>query len=220
MKVADKAEPCPSKTRPLRPSSNLFRPRPNPAHILSWHKSGLGWRRRVLPPGPKGLLRGHLSPYPACAGTPLYKPRRLTKRAFGRLVAPARERGRVGDIWCGAPRAGADRPMRVRRKPPPRGDLLFNPSTRTQTRPLSDAAPCRAAGPRSATRAHPASAVRPERISHARRAVPGLRQIAVCGSAACSPVAPGVIVQERGAGRPGGVHEQPALCQVLPGPTS
>src|SRR5712672_644402 len=74
------AEPCRAKTRPLRPSSNLFRPRPNPAHILSWHKSWLGWRRRVLPPGPKGLLR---RPFIAISGLrrhPLYRPRRLTKK--------------------------------------------------------------------------------------------------------------------------------------------
>src|ERR1700733_11708105 len=36
------AEPCRAKTRPLRPSSILFRPRPNPAHAWSWKCLGSG----------------------------------------------------------------------------------------------------------------------------------------------------------------------------------
>src|SRR5712691_11763770 len=53
------AEPCRAKARPLRPRRSYFAPaetQPN---------AGLGWRRRVLPPGPKGLLR---RPFIAIAG--------------------------------------------------------------------------------------------------------------------------------------------------------
>ena len=42
---------CRAKDRPLGPPSNLFRPRRNP------RASGLWWRRRVPPPGPKDLFR-------------------------------------------------------------------------------------------------------------------------------------------------------------------
>src|SRR3979411_1388290 len=47
------AEPCRAKARPLRPTRSYFAPAPIRRHL----ESGLGLRRRVLPPGPKGLLR-------------------------------------------------------------------------------------------------------------------------------------------------------------------
>src|SRR3977135_4559417 len=47
------AEPCRAKARPLRPRRSYFAPAQNQRDL----ESGLGWRRRVLPPGPKGLLR-------------------------------------------------------------------------------------------------------------------------------------------------------------------
>jgi len=43
---------CRAKEHPFNPPSNLFRPRRNPRS-----SSGLGWRRRVPPPGPKDLFR-------------------------------------------------------------------------------------------------------------------------------------------------------------------
>src|SRR5277367_6562935 len=46
------AEPYREKTRPLRPRRSCFAPAE--ARVAG---SGLGWRRRVLPPGPNGLLR-------------------------------------------------------------------------------------------------------------------------------------------------------------------
>jgi len=45
----------PSEKSSFTPSSILFRPRPRPRVVLKKH--GLGWRRRVPPPGPIGLLR-------------------------------------------------------------------------------------------------------------------------------------------------------------------
>ena len=45
------AEPYREKTRPLRPRRSWFAP----AETHCFH--GLWWRRRVLPPGPNGLLR-------------------------------------------------------------------------------------------------------------------------------------------------------------------
>src|SRR5882724_2977820 len=47
------AEPYREKTRPLRPRRSCFAP----AEADRFHTCGLGWRRRVLPPGPNGLLR-------------------------------------------------------------------------------------------------------------------------------------------------------------------
>jgi hypothetical protein len=44
----------PGKRAPFTPPSILFRPRHNPPAI---NADGLWWRRRVLPPGPDGLLR-------------------------------------------------------------------------------------------------------------------------------------------------------------------
>src|SRR3979411_1436026 len=45
------AEPCRAKARPLRPRRSCSAP------AETQRAAGLGWRRRVLPPGPKGLLR-------------------------------------------------------------------------------------------------------------------------------------------------------------------
>src|SRR6476646_10861988 len=45
------AEPCRAKVRPLRPRRSYFAPADEAR--LGLH----GWRRRVPPPGPKGLLR-------------------------------------------------------------------------------------------------------------------------------------------------------------------
>ena len=53
----------PSKRTTFTPSSILFRPRQNPP--TRCEGGGLWWRRRALPPGPKGLLR---SPFIAIAG--------------------------------------------------------------------------------------------------------------------------------------------------------
>src|ERR1051326_2266531 len=52
------AEPCRAKARLLRPRRSCFAP-------AQTRPAGLGWRRRVLPPGPKGLLR---RPFIAIAG--------------------------------------------------------------------------------------------------------------------------------------------------------
>src|SRR5262245_57630718 len=51
-------EPSRAKARPLHPRRSWFGPAETP-----WE--GLGWSRRVLPPGPKGLLR---RPFIAIAG--------------------------------------------------------------------------------------------------------------------------------------------------------
>src|SRR5436305_8222974 len=55
------AEPYREKTRPLRPRRSWFAP----AETRS--QGGFGWRRRVLPPGPNGLLR---RPFISIAGEP------------------------------------------------------------------------------------------------------------------------------------------------------
>src|SRR5881394_1256485 len=47
------AEPYRTKARPLRPRRSCFAP----AEARAGRRGGLGWRRRVLPPGPNGLLR-------------------------------------------------------------------------------------------------------------------------------------------------------------------
>src|SRR5215475_942580 len=55
-------------------------PKPVPQRIGPQFGTGLGWRRRVLPPGPMGLLR---RPFIAIAGLLRhneYKRRRLTKK--------------------------------------------------------------------------------------------------------------------------------------------
>src|SRR6516165_5085374 len=55
------AEPYREKTRPLRPRRSWFAP----AETRLF--GGLWWRRRVLPPGPNGLLR---RPFISIAGEP------------------------------------------------------------------------------------------------------------------------------------------------------
>src|ERR1700685_1467006 len=50
------AEPYREKTRPLRPRPSCFAPA-EARLVGGLCVSGLGWRRRVLPPGPNGLLR-------------------------------------------------------------------------------------------------------------------------------------------------------------------
>ena len=56
-------EPCRAKARPLRPRRSYFAP----AETHQLESDGLGWRRRVLPPGPIGLLR---RPFISIAGEP------------------------------------------------------------------------------------------------------------------------------------------------------
>ena len=73
----------PSKRTTFTPSSILFRPLQRSAAI----PGGLWWRRRVLPPGPKGLLR---SPFIAIAGLrrhPEYKERRQAREGRARRIA-------------------------------------------------------------------------------------------------------------------------------------
>jgi hypothetical protein len=67
----------PSKSTSFTPSSILVRPRPKPARsrILALG-GGAGYCPRVR----KVYYDGHLSPYPACAGTSLYRRRRLTNK--------------------------------------------------------------------------------------------------------------------------------------------
>src|ERR1043165_3076254 len=56
------------------PSSILVRPRRNP------FPPGLGGAAGYCPRVRKVYCNGHLSPYPACAGTLEYRPRRLMKK--------------------------------------------------------------------------------------------------------------------------------------------
>src|SRR5262249_25128125 len=96
------AEPCRAKTRPLRPRRSRFAPpeaRPQPGT-----RAGLGWRRRVLPPGPKGLLR---RPFIAIAGLrrpPEYKCQALTKKEQFRPRASLRTNGSASRFRPGAGR--------------------------------------------------------------------------------------------------------------------
>src|SRR5262249_59950379 len=97
----------PSKSAPFTPSSILFRPRRS-SRILE-----LRWRRRVLPPGPIGLLR---RPFIAIAGLrrqPEYKAQWLTKKEAHRGIS-GRIRGgqgrpvrRNGPAWAARPPAAA-----------------------------------------------------------------------------------------------------------------
>ena len=73
----DNAGTIPGKSAPFTPSSILVRPRRNPC--IAMQSGGLGWSRRVLPPGPKGLLR---RPFIAISGLRRhleYRRGRLTK---------------------------------------------------------------------------------------------------------------------------------------------
>src|SRR5947208_14584578 len=57
------AEQYREKASPLRPRRSCFAP----AEARISHDGGLWWRRRVLPPGPNGLLR---RPFISIAGEP------------------------------------------------------------------------------------------------------------------------------------------------------
>src|SRR5580698_7127006 len=63
----DNGGTMPSKSTPFTPSSILFRPR---------NGGVAGYRPRVR----KVYYNGHLSPYPACAGTDEYRRKRLPKK--------------------------------------------------------------------------------------------------------------------------------------------
>ena len=92
------AVPCRAKARPLRPRRSYFAPARSQRELVS----GLRWRRRVLPPGPKGLLR---RPFIAISGLrrhPSYRPRRLTNKD---PVGPARS------IATAAVAGGADKAL-------------------------------------------------------------------------------------------------------------
>src|SRR5215472_6519678 len=74
------AEPCRAKARPLHPRRSYFAPAEAQPRRPEKRRPGLGWRRRVLPPGPKGLLR---RPFIAISGLrrhPQYRRGRLTKK--------------------------------------------------------------------------------------------------------------------------------------------
>src|SRR3977135_790616 len=69
----------PSKNTPFTPLVDPISPPPQPSAYPALEMSGLGWSRRVLPPGPKGLLR---RPFIAISGLrrhPQYKRGRLRK---------------------------------------------------------------------------------------------------------------------------------------------
>src|SRR5215831_4056249 len=90
------AEPCRAKARPLRPRRSCFAP------AGAQRTTGLGWRRRVLPPGPKGLLR---RPFIAIAGLrrpPQYRGRRLTKEERIGRRAGCRQAARACNLASGA----------------------------------------------------------------------------------------------------------------------
>ena len=92
------AEPCRAKARPLRPRRSYFAP--------------VWWRRRVLPPGPMGLLR---RPFITIAGLRRhheYSRPRLTKKERLQAPVPA-ARARSGDWRCGVSRYDlSPRPLR------------------------------------------------------------------------------------------------------------
>ena len=92
---SDNVGPIPGKSSSFRPSSILFRPRRRPdtrSPTGPCPRSGLRWRRRVLPPGPKGLLRRAFIAIAGLRRHPQYKPGRLTKkdRRAGVSRPPAR----------------------------------------------------------------------------------------------------------------------------------
>src|ERR1700704_385987 len=70
----------PSKNTPFTPLVDPISPPPQPSARPELEMSGLGWRRRVLPPGPKGLLRRSFIAISGLRRHPLYRPRRLTKK--------------------------------------------------------------------------------------------------------------------------------------------
>ena len=71
----------PSKSTPFTPSSILVRPRPNSTGLRAADLAlggGAGYCPRVR----KVYYDGHLSPYPACAGTFQYRHRRLRNKEW------------------------------------------------------------------------------------------------------------------------------------------
>src|SRR3974390_1626714 len=103
------AEPGEEKARPLRPRRSCFAP------AGAQCATGLGWRRRVLPPGPKDLLR---RPFIAIAGSrrhPQYRRRRLTKkeRCGRRPAGPHRWWAPQCCVWRDAAAAASAYPGEV-----------------------------------------------------------------------------------------------------------
>ena len=93
------AEPCRAKARPLRPRRSYFAP------AGTQRATGLGWRRRVLPPGPKGLLRRPFIAISDLRRPPQYRRRRLMKKEHSRPAGgPPRLAGRLCNIAAGGPR--------------------------------------------------------------------------------------------------------------------
>ena len=83
-------EQCRAKAHPLHPRRSYFAP------AATRSGNGLWWRRRVLPPGPKGLLR---RPFIAIAGLrrqTQYKHRRLPKEE---QIGGRPGGGRFGPCW-------------------------------------------------------------------------------------------------------------------------
>src|SRR5688572_24285864 len=82
------SEPSRAKARLLRPRRSCFGPAKTPSltlpHAGEGKGGGLGRSRRVLPPGPKGLLR---RPFIAIAGL-----RRHSQYSRGRLLKKERDR--------------------------------------------------------------------------------------------------------------------------------
>ena len=84
----------PSKSAPFTPSSILVRPHQMPPQIV--RPSGMWWRRRVLPPGPIGLLR---RPFIAIAGR-IRHPQYRAVTALKKSVT-ASGRGGMGEPGAG-----------------------------------------------------------------------------------------------------------------------
>src|SRR5579862_4036268 len=91
----DNGGTMPSKSTPFTPSSILVRPRPKPARpsrgpdLAPEPDLALGGGAGYCPRVRKVYYDGHLSPYPACAGTHQYRRRRLTnKDPHARSFAP------------------------------------------------------------------------------------------------------------------------------------
>jgi len=79
------AEPCRAKARPLRPRRSCFDPIGREQSCLF---RGIGGVAGYCPRVRKVYYDGHLSPYPACAGTKQYKRKRLPMKEHS--LAPPR----------------------------------------------------------------------------------------------------------------------------------
>src|SRR5262244_278200 len=100
----DNGGTMPSKSTPFTPSSILFRPRRSSRILELW------WRRRVLPPGPIGLLR---RPFIAIAGLrrhPEYKAQWLTKKEAHRGISGRIPAGQGRPAWRPGPAWAARSP--------------------------------------------------------------------------------------------------------------